>query len=373
MDQSLYHLALYASLPLLLFFGFHMLLARLPESRNFSNFLMSRRLMGAALLLLAANYSVHLFCALRLKDVNATILMNMATYFLCYWLFSSAMMTLLDNGYVTGRRFCIHIALWIAFSVACCSVVIFIPGTSAQNLATGILAAILAAYGLFLSVRLLRTYTKAIRMFENTHSDDIGAYIRWLSVFTYWAICYGVSCSLLTFLPSEYVFIWILSSIPFYIYLYCSYQNYIFFYEQVEKAFREDAGLPEEKETGGAVTEDIPAGHPDIARRIEEWIGGEGYRKPGITLNELSATLCTNRTYLSEHINRVYQMSFRDWISGLRIECAKRLMKEQPQMKIQEISEATGFLSISHFSRTFSDKEGCSPARWRKENCTISL
>ena len=245
MDQSLYHLALYASLPLLLFFGFHMLLARLPESRNFSNFLMSRRLMGAALLLLAANYSVHLFCALRLKDVNATILMNMATYFLCYWLFSSAMMTLLDNGYVTGRRFCIHIALWITFSAACCSVVIFIPGTSAQNLATGILAAILAAYGLFLSVRLLRTYTKAIRMFENTHSDDIGAYIRWLSVFTYWAICYGVSCSLLTFLPSEYVFIWILSSIPFYIYLYCSYQNSIFFYEQAERSFREDGRLPE--------------------------------------------------------------------------------------------------------------------------------
>ena len=59
-------------------------------------------------------------------------------------------------------------------------------------------------------------------------------------------------------------------------------------------------------------------------------------------------------------------MTFRDWISGLRIEYAKRLMTLNPQMKIQDVSESSGFLSLSHFSRTFSEKEGCSPARWRR-------
>ena len=85
----------------MLFFGFHMLFGRTPEKRVFANYLLSRRLMGTALLILAANYSVHLFYGIRLKDVNATILMNLSTYFLCYWLFSSAMMTLLNNRYVT--------------------------------------------------------------------------------------------------------------------------------------------------------------------------------------------------------------------------------------------------------------------------------
>ena len=114
------------------------------------------------------------------------------------------------------------------------------------------------------------------------------------------------------------------------------------------------------------MNEMVPAYHQDIARRIKEWIEAEGYCKQGITLNELSQLLCTNRTYLSAYIHKVYQVSLRDWITNLRIEYAKRTMRQQPLLKIQEISEQSGFLSLSHFIRIFSEKEGCSPARWRK-------
>lgn len=368
MDTSLYHYSLYIALPLMLFFGFHMLFARVPEKRLFSHFRLSRRLMGTALLILAANYSVHLLFAIRLKDQNATILMNLVTYFLCYWLFSSAMMTLLDHRYITRRRVGRHMAMWLSFSVVACGVLQCFSDAKVQSWGTFLLAAWLLAYGLFLSVRLLRTYAGAIRMFRNTHSDDIGAYIRWLSIFTYWAIGFGVSCGLLTFLPDAYVYLWILSSIPFYIYLYCCYQNYMLFYEQVENAFRDDEGMTvrdacrSEAVTGN---EETPAYHADLARRVNEWIDKEGYRRPGITLHELSLQLCTNRTYLSEYINSVYHENFRDWITAMRIEYAKRVMRQQPQCRIQEISEASGFLSLSHFIRTFREKEGCSPARWR--------
>ncbi|MGN1229682.1 MAG: helix-turn-helix domain-containing protein [Prevotella sp.] len=370
MDHSLYSQSLYLSLPLMLFFGFHMLLGRTPEKKVFANYLLSRRLMGTALLILAANYSVHLFCAIRLKDVYATILMNLSTYFLCYWLFSAAMMTLLDNRYVTRRRFMVHTVMWIAFSSLACIVTLFSPSGIILSIGIFALASWLVIYGLFLSVRLLRTYKRAITMFEHTHSDDIGSYVRWLSIFTYWAIGYGVSCGLLTFLPNEYVFIWILSSIPFYIYLYCRYQNYILFYERVESALQEDSGL---KKTDGKIdkpeADAQPSYHPDIEKRIQEWIDKEGYLKPGITLNELSMQLCTNRTYLSQFINSTYQVSFRDWITNLRIEYAKRLMQRQTDFKLQEISEASGFLSLSHFTRTFKTKEGCSPSRWRETSC----
>ena len=64
-------------------------------------------------------------------------------------------------------------------------------------------------------------------------------------------------------------------------------------------------------------------------------------------------------------------MSFRDWISSLRIEYAKRLMNRHAEMKINEISEMAGFVSLNHFTRIFSAREGCSPARWREVN-TVS-
>ena len=44
----------------MLFFGFYFLFAKTPEKKIFENYLRSRRMMGVALLLLAANYSVHL-------------------------------------------------------------------------------------------------------------------------------------------------------------------------------------------------------------------------------------------------------------------------------------------------------------------------
>ena len=107
MNYTIYEYSLFIALPLMLFFGFYFLLAKIPEKVIFSNYLRSRRIMGIALLLLAANYSVHFFFGIRFRNANAAILINLSTYFLCYWLFSSALTTLLDRFYITS---------WTAFT-----------------------------------------------------------------------------------------------------------------------------------------------------------------------------------------------------------------------------------------------------------------
>ena len=372
MDQSLYSYSLCAAIPLMLFFGFNMLFARVPERKIFRNFLLSRRIMGTAMLVLSANYLVHFFCSPRLKDVNATILMNLDTYFLCYWLFSSALLTLLNKRYITRTLLLQHLAMWIAFTALAAAIVIWVPKGDAQHIGIVALATWLVIYGTFLSVRMLRTYAKAVKMFRDNHSDDIGAYIRWLSIFTIWAIVFGVSCGLLTFLPDRYVFLWVLSAIPFYVYLFCSYQNYMLAFETVESAIEDDLTMEQYDELNTPANSfTVPTYHADLEKRINEWIEQEGFCQPGLTLKDLSDQLCTNRTYLSEYINRVHHVNFRDWITDLRIEFAKRRMKECPQQKMFEISESSGFGSLSHFTKTFSDKEGCTPARWRKSETIV--
>ena len=99
MEPSIYSYSLCIALPLMLFFGFYFLLAPTSEKAIFNNYLRSRRIMGVAILLLAANYSVHFFFGIRFKNTDAAILMNLSTYFLCYWLFSSGLTTLLDRFY----------------------------------------------------------------------------------------------------------------------------------------------------------------------------------------------------------------------------------------------------------------------------------
>ena len=373
MEPSIYSFSLCTALPLMLFFGFYFLFAKTPEKKIFKNYLRSRQMMGIAMLLLSANYSVHFFFGIRFKNADSAILMNMSTYFLCYSLFSSALIMLLDRFYITKRRVWTHIILWIIFSTLSGVVLFLLPSGIMQKFSLFALAAWLVVFGVVLARRVIIAYRRAIRIFNETQADDIGAYIEWLSIFTYWALIFGVGCGLLTFLPDKYVFIWILSSIPFYSYLFYSYQNYLLFYEQVENAFEQDIQSEEELLTNSGiepemVSEEVPGSYTEFIEKVDNWIKTDGYVQQGLTIKELSEILHTNRTYLSAYIKTTYKMTFREWITGLRLEYAKNILKEHPEINIQKLAESSGFLSRSNFIKLFSEKEGCTPAKWKKAN-----
>ena len=374
MEPSIYSFSLCAALPLMLFFGFYFLFAKTPEKKFFKNYLRSRQIMGIAMLLLSANYSVHFFFGIRFKNADSSILMNMSTYFLCYSLFSSALIMLLDRFYITKRRVWTHIILWIIFSTLSGVVLFLLPSGIMQKISLFALAVWLIVFGVVLARRVIIAYRRAIRIFNETQADDIGAYIEWLSIFTYWAVIFGVGCGLLTFLPDKYVFIWILSSIPFYSYLFYSYQNYLLFYEQVENAFEQDIQSEEELLTNSGTEpemvseEEIPVSYTGIIEKVDNWIKTDGYVQQGLTIKELSEILHTNRTYLSAYIKTTYKMTFREWITGLRLEYAKNILKEHPEINIQKLAESSGFLSRSNFIKSFTEKEGCTPGKWKKAN-----
>lgn len=367
MDNTIYEYALGTALVLMLFFAIYFLTAKTPDKPIFGNYIRSRRIMGAALLLLSANYSVHLFLGIRFIHPHAAIFMNLSTYFLSYWLFSSALTALLDRFYLTRQRFSRHILYWLSFTVLSGFILLALRGT-ARYIGLLFMALWLLTYGIYLSRKLIKTYHRAVRLFDDTHSEHIAAYIQWMSIFTWWAVIYGVSCGLLTFLPDKYVFLWILSSIPFYIYLYCSYMNYLLFYEQVESILEKEtpAGMEEISTTTEEQPHDIPAYHAVIEKDLTVWIDMNGYTKPGLSIEELAGALKTNRTYLSAYIKSTYHISFREWITGLRLQYAKQMLIEHPELTIAGISETAGFLSQSYFMKIFKEKEGCSPARWRK-------
>lgn len=172
---------------------------------------------------------------------------------------------------------------------------------------------------------------------------------------------------------------WILSSVPFYIYLFHCYQSYLLFYERVEHAMESEIAS-EDEILSDAGTEpepepEMPSHLTEIAGKIREWIAADGYLHPGLTIKELADTLHTNRTYLSGYIKATYDLSFRDWVTDLRMEYAKRSMLRHPEQNIAEIAEISGFVSPSHFTRIFKEKEGVSPSGWRRsrlENDPIS-
>ena len=98
---------------------------------------------------------------------------------------------------------------------------------------------------------------------------------------------------------------------------------------------------------------------------LDAWLEKEKpYLNPDFQLMDLRQVLPLNRTYLSQLINAQYGCSFYQWVNGLRIEEAKRLMREQPEIKIQDVAERCGFSSRRMFTQVFTRETGTTPTEW---------
>lgn len=382
MELEIYHYSLCVSLTLLLFFSFRFLFGKLPEKQIFRQYRISRMLMGIALLDLAANYSVHLFLTPRLAAPINAILMNLCTYWLAVWLFGSALMMLLDKRYVTRKRFIRHIAGWMAYCIVVLILWCYVPSSLLYSIVPILLAAAFCVYAVGVAHKVFATFRKATRKLDNYYSDDAAVYIRWMSVFTYWAIVFGVGQGIFTFVPDRYVYLWIISAIPFYIYLYVSYANYLLMYEHVVDAINsyedkeeydiENVVENRDRDNGQTIssTTRISKQQEEMLKsNIQKWIDDKEFTKGGLTIEDIARQTASNRTYVSHFVNTHYGMSFREWINYLRLQYAKDIMLKSPDKSVAEIALESGYLSTSYFSRIFKETEGLTPGRWIEEMC----
>jgi AraC-like DNA-binding protein len=69
--------------------------------------------------------------------------------------------------------------------------------------------------------------------------------------------------------------------------------------------------------------------------------------------------------YFSNLFRAEAGMSFSDYLIQVRIESAKSLLRRF-ELSVEAISKRCGFHSLAHFSRTFKDRCGLSPLKYRK-------
>ncbi len=131
------------------------------------------------------------------------------------------------------------------------------------------------------------------------------------------------------------------------------------------KPWIENAEEEEEEEEEEAKTES----GAEYRAKLEQWMETEKpYLNPEFRLNDLRQVLPLNRTYLSQLINAEYGCTFYQFVTNYRIEEAKRLMKEKPDLKMQDIAEQCGFSSPVVFSRIFTRETGMTPREWSANN-----
>lgn len=91
------------------------------------------------------------------------------------------------------------------------------------------------------------------------------------------------------------------------------------------------------------------------------------YLNPKVSINDLALAVGTNKSYLSEYINHILDRTFYDYINDFRIREACAIinaMKETGQITMTEVSQKSGFNSLSSFNRYFIKAKGMTPKKY---------
>lgn len=89
------------------------------------------------------------------------------------------------------------------------------------------------------------------------------------------------------------------------------------------------------------------------------------YLNPKLHITDLATAISTNRTYLSNYLNKYLNTTFYDYVNAFRVELACELLLSDRKQTIEQIAEQCGFNSLSTFNRSFFKIKQCSPSAYR--------
>ena len=132
--------------------------------------------------------------------------------------------------------------------------------------------------------------------------------------------------------------------------------------ERIERRKRMKKGAKDSQVTDSQLTE---LEMNKIDRSLAQWVKEKKFRAYDKTREEIAKELNTSKELL--HMFFVTRMSvdFKTWRTRLRIEEAKSLLLDNPEMSINIVAELSGFSDRSNFHRQFTKIVGCSPKQWR--------
>lgn len=135
--------------------------------------------------------------------------------------------------------------------------------------------------------------------------------------------------------------------------------------EEAEAQAEEEAEMAAEKpaEKPAETLAEKPKSEVEIA--LDQWVERGGFRDSTINMLTLAQKLNLEREVLSDYFDKTLGITFRVWLSDLRFNEAKRMLRERPDMSNDNISMECGFSSHAHLYKIFKTKMGITPRQWQ--------
>ncbi len=227
-----------------------------------------------------------------------------------------------------------------------------------------------------------RTYVRSLRKIEQYYDEEQDHKIKWIR------FCYVIMMLTQMFilvymlLPHGFMKIWALWYVLFMLYFSANFISFLGSHKLLLDAFayktlsgqeimeRIERRKKFKQDRDGAVeqTELTDPQLMRIERSLQKWVKEKRFREYDKTREQIARELNTTKEMLHLYFTTKVGVDFKTWRTGLRIEEAKRLLLENPEMSTNIIAELSGFSDRSNFHRQFTKIVGCSPKQWREIN-----
>ena len=341
-----------------------LLLYQTPDTAVYRTFRKSKRLMAGGMMLISLNIWIWIasFTGSWTQYNNWVPCFDIILFYLIGICFSFSLSSLLDPHYISRKR-CKAIAVKFVMT-AFFALIAMTDVLKAYQLPL-LLIALLGLLEMLIGhiYYFNKCYLRSNALFENYFSNDKNHFIRWLKV-SHW-LFYGMLILGMISIRTGALFNWL---VQFYVvamnlYILVNIINYASEYETLMKATDDKA----EEEKGKSKEASPKKTYIETLRpRVTEWIQEKSYLKEQFTIEDLAVKLYTNKTYLSTFIKEEFGMNFSSWITSLRLEEAKKMMRTHPDAKLKDIAYNVGFSSLPYFSSVFTKSEGITPSGWIK-------
>lgn len=214
----------------------------------------------------------------------------------------------------------------------------------------------LALVGLLIVMVSIRQMVRYVRFIRNTYSNLEDVDISWLKYIYAWFVVMQIIWVVDTIFTS-YVM-----DIIYYTVFSIGWYRVICYSSHLKSIIVDSREAGEEKNGDTSVINRYP-----FAGKLEErMIEQELFKKPGLSLYDLTIIANTNRTYLSDYFCHVLQTTFCDYVNHLRIvKAAVPLMKSNDKLTFEAVASMSGFNSISTFRRAFIKNMDMTPSQYR--------
>lgn len=101
----------------------------------------------------------------------------------------------------------------------------------------------------------------------------------------------------------------------------------------------------------------------ELARQVVGYLSTQ-YAEP-ITIEGMSESLGYNRAYLSRQFKKHVGISPVAFLTKLRVDNGRRLLRERPELTVEQIASSVGFQDALYFSKQFRRFYGQSPTDYR--------